>query len=72
MVLRLPAAGASGKAPKAAPVRRAAHTLRRILFCVPARIVRSARRTTLRLPAGFPHADTFTATLEAVYALPPP
>ena len=67
-----PAAGASGKAPDAAPLRRAAQTLRRILFCVPARIIRTARRTILRLPEGFRHADTFTATLDAVYALPPP
>lgn len=67
-----PAAGASGKAPDDAPLRRAAHTLRRILFCVPARIVRSARRTILRLPAGFRHAEDFAATLDAVYALPPP
>ena len=67
-----PAAGASGKAPDDAPLRRAAQTLRRILFNVPARIVRSARRTILRLPEGFRHADVFQATLDAVYALPPP
>jgi Transposase DDE domain group 1 len=66
-----PAAGASGKAPDDAPLRRAADTLRRILFNVPARIVRTARRTILRLPAGFRHADVFQATLDAVYALPP-
>src|SRR5215218_2402054 len=67
-----PAAGASGKAPDDAPLRRAAHTLRRILFCVPARIIRTARRTILRLPEGFRHAEVFQATLDAVYALPPP
>ena len=67
-----PAAGASGKAPDDAPLRRAAQTLRRILFNVPARIVRSARRTILRLPEGFRHADVFQATLDAIYALPPP
>lgn len=67
-----PAAGASGKAPKDAPLRRAAATLRRLLFNIPARIIRTGRRTILRLPAGFRHADTFTATLDAVYALPPP
>ena len=67
-----PAAGASGKAPDDAPLRRAAQTLRRILFNVPARIVRSARRTILRLPEGFRHADVFQATLDAAYALPPP
>ena len=67
-----PAAGASGKAPDDAPLRRTAQTLRRILFNVPARILRSARRTILRLPEGFRHADVFQATLDAVYALPPP
>lgn len=67
-----PAAGASGKAPDDAPLRRAAATLRRILFNVPARVVRSARRTILRLPEGFRHAADFQATLDAVYALPPP
>ena len=68
----LPAARASGKAAADTPLRRAAKTLRRILFNVPARIVRSARRTTLRLAEGFRHADTFQATLDAIYALPPP
>jgi hypothetical protein len=67
-----PAAGASGKAPDDAPLRRTAHTLRRILFNIPARIIRTARRTILRLPQGFRHADVFQATLDAVYALPPP
>jgi len=64
-------AGASGR-----PRRRAAapngqdaapHPLQR-----PARIIRSARRIILRLPEGFRHADVFQATLDAVYALPPP
>jgi hypothetical protein len=67
-----PAAGASGKAPDDAPLRRTAQTLRRILFNIPARIIRTARRTILRLPAGFRHADVFQATLDAIYALPPP
>jgi len=67
-----PAAGASGKAPDDAPLRRTAQTLRRILFNVPARILRTGRRTILRLPEGFRHADVFRATLDAVYALPPP
>ncbi len=67
-----PAAGASGKAPDHAPLRRTAQTLRRILFNIPARIVHSARRTILRLPERFRHADVFQATLDAVYALPPP
>ncbi len=66
-----PQAGASGRAPQGAPLRRAAKTLRRLLFCVPARIVRSGRRTILRLPAGLRHADAFQTTYAAVYALPP-
>jgi DDE family transposase len=66
-----PAAGASGKAPQDAPLRRAAATLRRILFNVPARIIRSGRRTILKLPEGFRHASVFQATLDAVYTLPP-
>ncbi|MGE5636787.1 MAG: IS1380 family transposase [Nocardioidaceae bacterium] len=67
-----PAAGASGKAPRDAPLRRAARTLRRLLFCVPARIVRTGRRTILRLPAGFRYEATFRHTYEAAYALRPP
>lgn len=67
-----PAAGASGKAPADAPLRRAAKTLRRILFCVPARVIRSARQTILRLPAGYRHADILTATYHAALALPAP
>jgi hypothetical protein len=66
-----PAAGASGKTPADAPLRRAAKTLRRILFNVPAKIVRTARRTILKLPDGYRHADVFQATLDAIYALPP-
>ncbi len=67
-----PAAGASGQAETNTPLRRHAHTLRRILFNIPARIIRTGRRIILRLPAGYQHADTFQATLDAVYALPPP
>jgi DDE family transposase len=46
-----PAARASGKAPADAPPRRAAKTLRNLLFCIPARIVRTGRRLILRPPA---------------------
>lgn len=67
-----PAAAASGQAPKNTPLRRHAPTLRRILFNIPARIIRTGRRLILRLPAGYPHAVTFQATLDAIYALPPP
>jgi DDE family transposase len=67
-----PAASASGKAPDDAPLRRTAQTLRRILFNVPGRIIRSARRTILTPPEGFRHAAVFHATPAAVYAPPPP
>ena len=67
-----PAAGASGKAPADAPLRRAAKTLRRIFFCVPARIVTSGRRTILRLSAGYRHRDLPHATYHAALALPLP
>jgi len=66
-----PAAGASGKAPADAPLRRAAKTLRNLIFCVPVRIVRSGRRLILRPPAGFRHRAIFQAVLDAIYALGP-
>jgi len=66
-----PAAGASGKAPANAPLRRAAKTLRNLMFTIPARIVRTGRRLILRLPAGYQHRHILTATLEAIYALGP-
>jgi hypothetical protein len=53
------------------PLRRHAKALRHMLFCVPARIARTARRTILRLPEGFRHADVFTATYQAAWALAP-
>ena len=68
-----PAASASGNAPdQHTPQRRHAKTLRRILFCVPGRIVRTARRIIVRLPEGFPHFETFNATYHAALALPGP
>jgi len=67
-----PAAGASGTTPADAPLRRTAKTLRSLLFCVPARIIRTARQTILRLPAGFRHADILSATYHAALALPAP
>ena len=68
-----PAAAASGTTtdPRV-PLRRHAHTLRRILFNIPARIIHTGRRLILRLPLGHPHADTLQATLDAIWALPPP
>jgi len=66
-----PAAGASGKAPDDAPLRRAAKTLRNLIFNIPARIVRTGRRLILRPPAGYQHSDVLRATLNAIYALGP-
>jgi Transposase DDE domain group 1 len=66
-----PAAGASSKTPTDAPLRRAAKTLRNLLFCVPARIVRTGRRLILRPPAGFRHRTILQATLDAIHALGP-
>jgi len=68
-----PAAAASGQAAdEDAPQRRHAKTLRRLLFCVPGRIVRTARRMIVRLPEGFPHFDLFNATYHAALAIPGP
>jgi hypothetical protein len=68
-----PAAAASGNAAdQDTPLRRHAKTLRRILFCVPGRIVRTARRLIVRLPDGFPHFEHFNATYHAALALPGP
>jgi hypothetical protein len=65
-----PAAGASGHATDPdTPLRRHAKALRRILFCVPGRIVRTARRIIVRLPDGFPHFEQFNATYHAALAL---
>ena len=64
-----PAAAASGHAPDDTPLRRHAKALRRILFCVPARVIRTARQITLRLPDGFRYLDTFQQTYDNVYAL---
>jgi len=67
-----PAAAASGAAEEDAPLRRHAKTLRRLLFCIPGRIVRSARRLIVRLPDGLPHFELFNATYHAALALPGP
>lgn len=67
-----PAAGASGAAPDATPLRRHAKALRHILFCVPARITRTARQTIVHLPDGFRHLHVFQATYQAAYALGAP
>jgi hypothetical protein len=67
-----PAAGASGAAPEGTPLRRHAKALRQILFCVPARITRSARQTIVHLADSFRHLHVFQATYQAAYALGPP
>ena len=68
-----PAAAASGQAiDRRTPLRRHAKTLRRILFCVPGRIVRTGRRTIVHLAEGFPHFELLNATYHAALALPGP
>jgi hypothetical protein len=67
-----PLAAASGHAPANTPLRRHAKTLRRTLFCAPARITHHARTTTFRLAAGYRHLAALQATWAAAYALPPP
>lgn len=54
------------------PRRRQAKWLRRMLLCVPARIVRHARRIRLRLPAGLPSAGRFADAYAAARGLSPP
>jgi hypothetical protein len=51
---------------------RTAQTLRRRLFTIPARLIRTARRWTLRMPARWPWAEDFLAALTRIRALPPP
>jgi hypothetical protein len=51
---------------------RTARTLRRRLITIPGRLTRTARRTTLRMPARWPWAHDFLAALARVRALPPP
>jgi hypothetical protein len=67
-----PAAADDTAEPDDLPLRRHAKTLRRLLLCVPARITRSARQTTMHLPHGFRHLDIFNATYHAALALPGP
>lgn len=49
--------------------RATASTLRRAVFTVPGRLVRSARRWRLRLPADWPWAGHVTAALDAITAI---
>jgi hypothetical protein len=65
-----PAAGAS-VAPDAEPQHRHAKTLRNLIFCIPLRIVRTARRLILRPPAGYRHRRILQETLDTIHALGP-
>jgi hypothetical protein len=65
-----PAAGASLD-PDARPQRRHGKALRNLFFCVPLKIVRTARRLILRPPAGYLHRAILQDTLDAIYALGP-
>ena len=65
-----PAAGASA-GPDAKPQRRHGKALRNLIFCIPLRIVRTARRLILRPPAGYLHRAVLQDTLDAIYALGP-
>lgn len=51
---------------------RVARTLRRRLLTLPGRLVRSGRRTILRMPARWPWAKDFLTALARLRALPPP
>src|SRR4051794_8466994 len=54
------------------PRRRQAKFLRRMLLCVPARVIHHARRIILRLPAGLPSAPAFQNAYSAARGLAPP
>jgi hypothetical protein len=54
------------------PRRRQAKWLRRLLLCVPARVIHHARSITLRLPAGLPSAAAFGRAYAAARGLSPP
>jgi hypothetical protein len=51
---------------------RTARTLRQRLLTIPARLIRTGRITTLRMPARWPWAAEFLAALARLRALPPP
>jgi hypothetical protein len=54
------------------PRRRQAKWLRRLLLCVPARVIHHARGIKLRLPAGLPSAGAFANAYAAARGLSPP
>jgi hypothetical protein len=51
---------------------RTAATLRRRLLTIPGRLTRTARQSTLRMPARWPWATDFLNALTRIRALPPP
>jgi len=50
--------------------RAGSTTLRRAIFTMPGRLVRSGRRRRLRLPKNWPWADAVSTALNAVTAIP--
>jgi hypothetical protein len=54
------------------PRRRQAKFVRRMLMCVPARVIHHARRIILRLPAGLPSAREFAHAYATARGLGPP
>src|SRR3954453_638174 len=54
------------------PRRRQAKFVRRMLLCIPARIIHHARQIILRLPAGLASAAAFQAAYSAARGLAPP
>lgn len=54
------------------PRRRQAKYLRRMLLCVPARVIHHARQVTLRLPAGLSWAQDFARAYTRARGLSPP
>jgi hypothetical protein len=54
------------------PRRRQAKFVRRMLLCVPARVIHHARRIILRLPAGLGSAPSFQVAYTAARGLAPP
>ncbi|WP_419554199.1 hypothetical protein [Candidatus Poriferisodalis sp.] len=52
------------------PKLTVAATIARRLFAIPGRLVNRSGRPTLRLPARWPWADTFTAALHRIPNLP--
>src|SRR4051794_14548377 len=58
--------------PRHLPRRRQAKFVRRMLLCVPARVIHHARQIILRLPAGLPSAPAFQAAYSVARGLAPP